>query len=535
MPSTRTSAAAAALARFGRLRPAEKLLVRACAAGDIAKVALRLPDAPSDVVGIRASLLAFILRGGLPFKGRQVQLVGAFIEGRLDLADARIEGGLWLYRCSFDSAVVLEDAQVLGAVTLSGCHLPGVLADRCRVSKGLAINAGSTVLHEVHLAHGRIGGDVDFSGLDLSGASDRVNVRRALLADHLEVAGSLRLGQRFHAVGDVQFTGAQVHGDVHIGGHFNGCLQAGGMRSAALVLDQLRVGGHLTFEPGFGAAGGVRLRRACIGADLGARGANFDWLGDAAWMSGSALALDGARIRGTLDLREQQAPLHGVSLADARATTLADDLTTWGDKLVIDGFDYRRFADGAPLHDQFRIDWLERQEPAHLRAQFRMQPWRQTVRVLRRMGHGHAAQGVALRREVWLGRNGRVGAWAAPGWRWAPRAGHGLLGTLAGHGHRPGRLVAWMAGVWLACGLGYRTALTQGLGPQAAPEVDPFVYSLDRLLPLADLHPPVAWASGGAGAAALRWLGQAEAGFGWLAMVLLLASLAGWMDRDRRG
>jgi hypothetical protein len=32
----------------------------------------------------------------------------------------------------------------------------------------------------------------------------------------------------------------------------------------------------------------------------------------------------------------------------------------------------------------------------------------------------------------------------------------------------------------------------------------------------------------------MRWLSQFESGFGWLLALLLLASLAGWVDRDRR-
>jgi len=45
------------------LRRAERMLVRACRSGAIAKVGLRLPVAPSAEIGVRSSLLAFILRG----------------------------------------------------------------------------------------------------------------------------------------------------------------------------------------------------------------------------------------------------------------------------------------------------------------------------------------------------------------------------------------------------------------------------------------------------------------------------------------
>jgi hypothetical protein len=248
--------------------------------------------------------------------------------------------------------------------------------------------------------------------------------------------------------------------------------------------------------------------------------------------------LDRARIRGALILRDLRTPLLGASFVDARVGTLSDDRSTWGERLALDGFDYSRFGEGAPLDSVFRTGWLERQEPAHLKGQFRMQPWRRLIRVLRRMGHGHRAGSVALRRERWLRRIGWVGSWAPPALRWLPRAGHALIGALAGHGYRPGRLLAWLAAVWLLCGGLYWTAAELAGGGLAAPVADaplgPFAYSLDRLLPLVDLGQGGAWAAGSEWTDALRWVAYLESGFGWFAVLLLLASMAGWVDRDRQ-
>jgi hypothetical protein len=282
----------------------------------------------------------------------------------------------------------------------------------------------------------------------------------------------------------------------------------------------------------------VALRRARIGGDFDTTGANFDWLGDASWDEGGSLVLDRARIDGALILRELQAPLLGASFVDARVGTLADDASTWGDRLVLDGFAYSRLGDGAPLDTVFRTGWLERQDPAHLKAQFRVQPWRRLIRVLRRMGHEHHAGSIALRRERWLRRVGWVGAWAPPALRWLPRAGHFMLGLLAGHGYRPGRLVGWLAAAWLLCGGVYWAAEETGhataTSSSAGDGFSPFAYSLDRLLPLVDLGASGAWAEGSHWTHPMRWLSQFESGFGWLLALLLLASLAGWVDRDRR-
>ncbi len=537
MPSPSNDLAATALAGFGPLRRAERLLVQACASGDIAKVGLRRPEETAADVSIRASLLAFVLRGGLPLRHRHLHLLGAYVEGRLDLGGASIPGSLWFFRCTFDSPVLLDGSQVAGAVTFAGCHLPGLLAEACSIEADLALSAGCTVGDALRLSRARIGGDLDCSRLDLSGGDDPGPSRRALLADAVKVAGDVRLADGFQAVGEVRFTGARVDGDFRASGKFNGNLVGEGGRGAALVLDRIVLAGSMQFDGGFGAAGCVSLRRARIGGDLDATGANFDWLGDSAWGDGTSLVLDRARIDGALILRDLRAPLLNASFVGARVGTLADDATTWGERLVLDGFSYGRFGEGAPLDTVFRIDWLERQEPAHLRAQFRVQPWRRLIRVLRRMGHERHAGSIALRREQRLRRIGRVGSWAPPALRWLPRAGHLMLGLLAGYGYRPGRLVAWMAAVWLLCGGAYWAAVEFGTRPTAASSAEvafsPFAYSLDRLLPLLRLDLPGRWPAGSPWIDAMRWLSHLEAAFGWLALLLLLASLAGWTDRDR--
>ena len=526
-----------ALARFGPLRRAERLLVRACKSGDIAKVGLRRPDEPGAEVGIRASFLAFILRGGIPMRSRCLQVLGAFVEGRLDLGGATIHGSLWFFRCNFDAPVLLDGAHVAGGVTFAGCRLPGLLAEACSIDTDLVLNAGCTVDEALRLGRARIGGDLDCSRLDLSGGDPRGQSRRVLLADGVRVGGDVRLTDGFQAVGEVRFSGARVDGDFRASGKFNGNLLAEGGRGAALVLDRIVVGGSVHLDGGFGAAGHVALRRARIGGDFDATGASFDWLSDSAWGGGVSLVLDRARVDGALILRELQAPLLGASFVGARVGSLVDDATTWGERLVLDGFAYSRLGEGAPLDTMFRVDWLERQKPSHLKAQFRVQPWRRLISVLRRMGHVHRAGSIALRREQRLRRIGWVGSWAPPALRWLPQAGHLMLGLLAGHGYRPARLVGWMTAVWLLCGIAYWATADLGAAKTASLSAGaafgPFAYSLERLLPMLAVGRSGIWVAEPEWTEAIRWLSHFEAAFGWLAMLLLLASLAGWVDRDR--
>ena len=562
---------------FQPLRRAERILLRACTHGDIAKVGLRRPVAGTVDVTVRASLLAFLARGGGPdvhVRARRIEMLGAWIEGKLDLGDARIAMSLWFYRCVFDTTPMLDNAQVQGGVGFPDCSLPGLMAEGCRISLDLALNAGCSVGGEVRLKRAQIAGDLHCARLKLQTGDDSASSKRPFIADAARIDGDVTLSEGFESVGEVRFVGAVVGGDSRAGpAPPPGPLDNAGARSAALVLDRIEVEGSVHLDAGFAAAGRVCLRRAKIGGDLDCTAAAFDMVGDAAWGNGVALVLDRARIGGTLFLRRLQGPLLGVSLADARVKVLADDATTWGERIVLDGFAYSRFGEGAPVDAPFRLAWLGRQEPAHLGDDFRNHPWRKLIAVLRNTGHAGGATQVAMRRETLLRRIGRIGETAPRAWRWVPRGMHRLFGALAGYGHRPQRLAAWAAAVWLACAAAFWLAAEQGVMtpsdpavfadprhaacrarnanwtdcaalPREHPRFQALAYSLDLLLPVANLrqsdawHPAVTaphaatpWALGwDDGVRALAWF---ETLFGWLVALTLVASLAGWTDRDR--
>lgn len=562
------------LADFEPLRRAERILLRACTQGDIAKIGLRRPIARTVDVTVRASLLAFLAKGGGPGLhpgARRIEMLGAWIEGALDLGDADIAVTLWFYRCVFDHTPLLDGARLAGSVGFPDCRLPGLMAEGARIRHDLSLNAGCSIDGEVRLRRAEIGGDLHCARMKLQ-AGERAVVSRPFIADAIRVGGDVTLSEGFEAVGEVRFVGARIDGDFHAGrGRVTGHVDANGARSAALVLDRATIGGSVHLNAGFAAAGRVCLRRARIGGDLDCTAAAFDMVGDASWDKGVALVLDRARIGGTLSLRQLQGPLAGASFADAKVKVLADDGTSWGDRIVLDGFAYSRFDDEAPLDASFRLAWLARQQPAHLGEDFRAHPWRRLIAVLRRMGHDGVASQVAIQREKLLHRAGRIGASLPSGWRWTARAAHRLFGWLAGYGHRPQRLVAWGIVLWLAGAALFWAAAEHGaivpadariytdaryaacremrwtdcpVLPREHPAFEPLVYSLDRLLPLGGLAQARVWqpVTGSSGDAALpfgwgdgaRAVGWIEKAFGWIAVLTLLASLAGWTDRDRR-
>jgi hypothetical protein len=119
------------------------------------------------------------------------------------------------------------------------------------------------------------------------------------------------------------------------------------------------------------------------------------------------------------------------------------------------------------------------------------------------------------------------------------RLAHAAFGALAGYGWRPQRLAAWTLVAWLAgallFGLAEQAGALASLAGNAA-EFHPLAHALDLLLPGIDLHEASLWApvAGQPWGDAARLAGWALRLFGALVAALLIVSLAGWADRDRR-
>jgi hypothetical protein len=559
------------LSAFAPLRPAERTLLRAFVDDDIARVGLRRPLVPSDSISVRGALVAHIARHG--GAGRRVQIVGAWVEGPLDLRDASVPEGLWFFRCVFDASPRFDGARIGGSLSFPGCLLPGLRAEDCTVAGDVALNAGCTVRLDVRLARATVGGDLNCGRLQLrSGERVDMQVPRRLVADGASVAGDALLTDGFESDGDVRLVGLRLVGDLRassarLSGHVNG----DGRRSDALNLDLARVAGNVALDRGFSAAGGVRLKRARIEGDLDCSHAAFDAFGDMGWRGAVAFALDRARVGGTLVLARLKQPLSRATLADASVGALHDDDTSWGEALVLDGFAYRQLAAAAPASSGFRIEWLARQEPAHMGRDFRAQPWQQLIRAFQRMGLAGAARDVAVANEVQLRRVGRIGAHLPPRWRWLPRLAHRVFGVFAGYGHRPWRLAWALVALWLGCAAFFSLAaehgavapaVSQGAAdaragacatsaggavdwtrcaalPPAHPAFSALAFSLEHALPFVDLRQRRLWSVADGPTASTAWgtlaraVAQFEMGLGWAACGLALVCLVAPLTRSR--
>lgn len=268
---------------------------------------------------------------------RGIHLVGAKIEGELDLSFTRLSAPVAMNYCHFDSPIKLRSASI-PVFELKGSRVDSLDARRVSV-------AGEVLLEDVHtvgplaFTGARIGGDLDARGANLES-----NRGDALNADGAHVAGNINLFAGFRARGRVSLHGARVGGQLNCHeGHFLNC--AGDALNANAA--ELKVGMFLS--GGFTATGRVLLRGAHIGGELNCEGGRFINPNDVAlaaeradidrsallsenFCAKGAVLLRGVRIGGQLICtRGKFTNNDGVALT-------ADGLDISGDLLLDDGF-----------------------------------------------------------------------------------------------------------------------------------------------------------------------------------------------------
>jgi len=491
------------LSDFGELTEAEKILLKSCKDGQLARLGEAVPTDDSDPNKIvRAGFLRFLLLGGdegAPVHEKGVQLTGASIEGDLDLTNCIVPHGITLFACKFHGAFILNHAHITGLLTLDGSHLlQGLGANGSRCDGGVFLRYGFHSYGVVQFMKARIRTD-----LDCSGGQFEPKKGYALMADGIFVKGVVHLNEGFKATGEVSFIGAQIgaslvcsdgqfasqseyalsadraviKGDVVlkskfeatgtvtlIGAHIGGNLScAGGMFASksgdALRADGIVVKGSVFLKSQFTATGSVSLIGALVEGDLSCI--------DTVRIDG-VLDLEGATIKGKLLLRSVGSPVR-IDANGLEIRHLEADGSSWAKGSILNGFVYKSLGGEAFTNATASIRWLKLQRDQDLgeddaKRSFRPQPWKQLQKVLREMGHDADAREVGVAYEDQLRKANRIGQitdvkdvnlWRPFLQRKSLRIFHWLFGFLAGYGYHPLRLFMSLVGVWLFCGVIY--------------------------------------------------------------------------------
>jgi hypothetical protein len=314
--------------------------------------------------------------------------------------------------------------------------------------------------------------------INLSGSSIK-----SLTADGLVVNGALFL-RGVKTKGEVRLTGANISGQLSCSGAEFGNEVGDALAAAGLV-----VKGNVNLR-GVKTKSEVQLTGANISGQLNCSGVEFEKPG------GYALLIQDAQI-GSLLLREVNKLIGHLGLINAHVGTLVDDETSWPNenqgKLNLIGFEYGLFfGTNTPITAEKRLKWLRLQDPIY----FSLQPYEQLAKVFRQMGHESDAREVQIAKNYDLRRYGKL-SWHSLMW-------NKFLGFTVGYGYQPWRAVLILAFIatigmdvfWFQSNMlptKERVYMDSAYVkdhklPREYPEYNAFVYSLDTLIPVLNLH-----------------------------------------------
>jgi hypothetical protein len=350
----------------GQLLGAEQRLLDLCAIGASLDIADGRPDKMTNKNRIRADFVRFLALGGNDdtfVHQHGVRVKGAWIEGDLDLENCRVAVELTLTFCTINGILTLRDADLF-SLSLTGSAVRGMSAHRVHCAGPVALDGGFYTKGTVGLNGARIGGSlicdssrfegedgvalscdatkiashvflrngfqaigqVRFLGaeiglnLECSGGEFKGSHDRALFCPAAKIGGSIFLNKqredpqeqtpqthnkrKFLANGSVDFTGANIGGDLYCnGGQFDG-----GSSEGALRIDGAEIKGSVYLNDGFEAKGTVSLTTSNIKGNLNCESGCFQG-GLRKMPSGketrTALLCDQADIRGIVSLNRK--------------------------------------------------------------------------------------------------------------------------------------------------------------------------------------------------------------------------------------
>ncbi|GAA4224536.1 hypothetical protein FHR32_006928 [Streptosporangium album] len=508
---------------FRRLSPAERRVWDAYPTG--AWVDLRTGDRVSDdpVNGpewgpertVRAEVIAALLLGARepePGKTAGLRLAGAHVAGELNLSDAVLTGKLHMLNCHLPEVVSLTDTTTAG-VRFRGCEMERVRAARCTVN-GLLEFDGSTVRSGIRLDNAHVTGQFRLSRAQLYAPGEQARASESWMEDARQpfTAAEMRergLGQGqwavwaggltvdggaflrdMHVTGGLRLIGAKFHGGIYLQ---RSVITATG--SHAVQADFMEAS-TAEFSAGFTATGTIRMRGARVNGVLSFSEATLE-------APGRMLHLSHAQVEELIWL--PTSVKGGVNLGYSRIGVLFDGPAAYPGEVRLNGLVYEALRAQWTVAE--RLSWVDRD-----RDGYRPQPYEQLAAWFRRIGHEPDARRVLLAKQ-----RRRRGTLRPTGKAWGR-----LLDLVVGYGYRP-----WLAGLWAAVLLTVGTAVFTFLPPtQIDPgevrSFQPFVYTLDLLVPVSVFEQrgawePVGWTQG------LAWALVAS---GWILATALIAGAA---------
>jgi hypothetical protein len=516
-----------------KLNAPERALRQAFPRGELVDLTTRSPGRRAPT--IRADLIAALLLGAVPpepGKIAAIRLDGARITGTLKLGYALITGPVCLRQCEFEEAIDLSGAKTrnidleystlaglvaplveidgnlsiidctcTGQVTLTGAHIIGALrmGDSRIDNPGKVALAGNRLLidDDLHAHRATFSGQVELGAaqvggfVDLTGAIIRNEGGRALDAANMSVGARFLARDGFTADGEMRFAGTHIGGDLNLreailSDHAGNALQAYGVQTGgSVVLTGARV------------QGSVRLSRAKVGGLLTFEGARL------ANPSEDAIRCRNTQAR-TLALGAGLETDGIVDLRQSQFMAIRDDPACWPRRLRLSSLSYATLE--PPLSAAERVRWLRRDSDGYV-----PQNYETLAAMYRNLGNDDDARVVLLSGE--RARRAQL-PWHGRAWSW-------LQEITDGYGYRPLRAAGWLA-VFLGLGtLVFGLHHPPPLAGAPHPAFNPFIYTVDLLIPLVNLGMRNTYAPQGM----QSWLAYFLIAAGWIFVTTIAAGI----------
>lgn len=494
---------------------------------------------------VRAEIIAALMLGAVPpIRGctAGVRLVGARVEGTVDVRHGIIKYPFELKGCFFENEILFTEARAR-TVDLSGSNLRSVDAssvvidgqlrlDRCEATVvtldgahitgslsldgGCLRNPGGTALAasrlmvdggmfceylqaegKLRLGGAHIGGPLKLDGAQLKNCGDT-----ALAANGVTVDGGISCESEFQAEGEVQLISANISRQFSLDG---ACLDNHG--GIALAASRLKLEGGMFCRRGFRVNGEIRLPGAHISGQLSFHCAAMD--------NGDEVALDCQRLQADLIRFISVAVTGKVLLTSAQVRVLNDEPGNWPANLLLDGFTYDDLQPYAPAKsrpcNRGRLAWLECNE--HYAAQ----PYEQLAAYYRRLGQEEEARTVLLAKQ----RRQRKGL-RLPG-----KSLSLILDVLVGYGYKPSRAFGYLLALLIGGSVYFTLNPPAPLYPAQHPQFQPVLYTANLIIPIVNLGQGGTWQL----PATSQWVAAALTVLGWVFATAAVAGLTRVLSR----
>ncbi|MBI3512852.1 MAG: hypothetical protein HY060_02100, partial [Proteobacteria bacterium] len=180
-----------------------------------------------------------------------------------------------------------------------------------------------------------------------------------------------------------------------------------------------------------------------------------------------------------------------VDLDQAKIDELCDQRASWEQiaPLRVAGFEYKAIKDLGP-EETWRLDKLDEQYGDA--ATFQPQPYLWLAKIKQQAGYDAAAIEVRVRLEKNRTRYGDFGR--------VKRIGRHILAWTIRYGYRPSNAIKWLLAWSVVCTVLFWDLPNSGQAIEAKPplkgpalQFNPFVYAVDTLVPIVDLHQKSQW------------------------------------------